>query len=223
MTQYDVVYNTGNIDAEQLSREIAASSIIVAFDHLSQFGVTVSCYFRADLSEEDQATLESVVTAHVPQPVVTPPAEVTTQFEKNDKDLKLASAIQDVDALTGTATVLLQVPGEPGSGDGRWVAGGEAWFESESIGDRVMVYIVDHDNILGQGADLVVKSYTDDDVAEANQGWRIPVKAGRVTVEPIGGYGFLPAGFYIKVIGQRDPNLVQGGKFVFNIFWGKKE
>lgn len=155
-------------------------------------------------------------------PVSSPNMVVTTQFEKNDKDLKLASALQDVDAVTGLVTVHLKVPGTPGSDDGRYVAGGEGWFDTADIADRVMVYIVDHDNILGYGEDFVLKSYTDDDADEENRGWRIPLHAGLVKVEPIGGYGFLPSGFYVKVVAQRDPERVQGGKFAFNIFWGKR-
>src|SRR5690242_1967618 len=49
--------------------------------------------------------------------------EVVTQYEKNDKDLKLAK-LKGVVGEDGSATVELKVPGVFGSGDGRFVAGG---------------------------------------------------------------------------------------------------
>ena len=39
------------------------------------------------------------------------------------------------------------VPGIPGSGDGRYVQGGTAWFDTYDLNDIFKVHIVDVDNI----------------------------------------------------------------------------
>lgn len=151
-----------------------------------------------------------------------PAATVTTQFEKRDKTLKIAHGEADVDTETGLATILIRVPGTPGGADGRWMSGGIAFFSSHNTGDKVLsVRFTDEDNLLGAGAGYVVGSYTDDEADEANQGWVISPRAW-VEAEAIGGYGFAPSGFYIKVVGKKAPGNYSG-KFFMNIEWGKPD
>lgn len=148
--------------------------------------------------------------------------EVTTQFEKRDKTVKLASAQQDV-GNDSKATILIKVPGTPGSGDGRWISGGIAWFDDQHKDDRIVgVYFSDEDDILGYGAGTAVGSYTDDEVLEGQQGWRIPNKRGMIEVEALGGYGFAPAGFYLKIVGKKGGDITTGTLYL-NIEWGKVE
>jgi hypothetical protein len=146
-----------------------------------------------------------------------PVAEVTTQFEKNDKTLKLASKSAPVGA-DFTSTLMIQIPGEPGSEDGRFVAGGTCWFSDPKPFDRVEVRITDGDG-------NVLRSYTDDDAAESDRGWFIPITPGHISVEPIGGYGFIPAGLFLQIIGRRavEESGTPTGSFFCNIFWGKLE
>lgn len=187
------------------------------------------------------------------------PNEVVTQYEKNDKDLKLAKGVAEV-GEDGKATVYIQVPGTFGSAEGRYVTGGYGISEDYNPDDYCKVDIEDKDRILammiarmmnpeatepvsdatvqGMGeipgvgafpAYPTVKSYTDDEQPEEHQGWYFwplaqggslpPV--GEVEVNPIGGYGFLPAGFYIKIIYCR-PAGVTTGKVRINVDWGKK-
>jgi hypothetical protein len=75
----------------------------------------------------------------------------------------------------------------------------------------------------------VIGSYTDDEVPSDNQGWYFwPLSLGgsndpigEVELEPLGFYGFVPAGFYIVFTVIR-PN-VSGGIIRGDIIWGKKE
>src|SRR5690348_862004 len=53
---------------------------------------------------------------------------VTTQYELNDKDLKLARATANVDSGTHSALISFKVPGTFGS-DGRYIMGGYATTE----------------------------------------------------------------------------------------------
>lgn len=178
---------------------------------------TVECLIPTDPTHPDAADFIANYQAQGNRPTS---ALVTTQFEQNNKDLKLACIKADVDSGTKIATALLKVPGTPGTTDGRYVAGGEAWFDTQDSLDNIRVYITDVDNILGYGAGFVAKSYSDDELDPANQGWFIPAKFGHVSVEPIGGYGFIPAGLYFKIVGTR---VIGAGSLFLNLFWGKLE
>jgi hypothetical protein len=157
------------------------------------------------------------------------PKEVVTQFELDNKDLKLAKARGDVDTDTGLAVVQILVPGTPGTTDGRYMAGGEAFMYPLDVGDAVVkLEIVDVDNILGYGADTVLKAYHDDELPEANQGWFFPIEqtdgthhAGLVEVETLAGYGFIPAGFYLRITAKKVSTGI-AGTFFASVFWGKK-
>lgn len=150
------------------------------------------------------------------------PQEVVTQFEKRDKTIKLAHAEGEVSSEDGTVTVLLKVPGTPNSGDGRWLSSGTAFFDEHTAGDKVLgVYFTDEDNLLGMGESTVIGSYTDDEVDENNRGWAI-APIGFLKAEAIGGYGFAPSGFYLKVIAKKAGES-PSGKFYCNIEWGKIE
>ncbi len=170
---------------------------------------------------------------------------VTTQFEKDDKDLKLARS--KIVIAAGYGHALIPVPGTFGAtGSGRWVAGGNALIDTWDGDDYIMVYVTDEDRLLaaayggltdeqmiGQGdfpTYPIVKSYTDDELTLENQGWHFwPYfsangvdPAGETEVDPIGGYGFIPAGFYLKITVTRSNPLKPTGTAYFDIFWGKK-
>lgn len=147
--------------------------------------------------------------------------EVITQFEKRDKTLKLAHGEATV-GFDSTATILMKIPGTPGSGDGRWISSGTAFFDVVTPGDKIIsVRFVDHDNILGGGADAIVGSYTDDDAASANQGWAIP-PTGVVKCDTVGGYGFAPSGLYIQIVGKKAKGIIIGTLYV-NFEWAKSD
>lgn len=181
------------------------------------------------MSDEDITTLKGNNQAAYDawlaskSPIAPPPAptEVVTQFEKRDKTLKLAHGFASV-GEDSTATILMQIPGTPGTTDGRWISSGVAFFDTITAGDLIQsVRFTDEDNILGQGAGYVVGSYTDDDAPSDNQGWAIPPN-GWIKCEAIGGYGFAPAGFYIKIVGKK-ANGATSGTFYVNLEWGKVE
>lgn len=146
--------------------------------------------------------------------------EVVTQFEKNDKTLKMSSGKGSVDG-TSVAEVIILVPGNPANGDGRWIDAGTSWFDAIHEDDRITnVEVVDIDNILGYGAGFVVKTYHDDEVAASSAGWYIPKHTGVSKVEALGGYGFIPAGLYLRVKGLKGGGATTGSLYL-NIKWGK--
>jgi hypothetical protein len=147
-----------------------------------------------------------------------PTAQVVTQFEQKQYVLALACSTAVIGS-DGTVTVLIQVPGTPGGSDGRYINAGEAFFDVATPGDKITgVWVVDHDNILGGGADAVVGTYTDDAAPSDNQGWYIPPIQGRVKAETIGFYGFVPSGLYLKLSGKKGGGITSGNLYV-NMEW----
>lgn len=147
---------------------------------------------------------------------------VQTVFETNDKTLKMASDRVDFD-VNGEAVLIFKVPGVPGTSDGRHIAEGMAWTVEQHQDDRVeRVDIVDVDDLLGYGVGTVVRSYHDEEIEEGQKGWRIPYKRGFAEVETIGGYGFIPAGLYLRIKFLRGNVLLPGTAYC-NLEWGKTE
>ena len=134
---------------------------------------------------------------------------VTTQEEKNDKVLKLACGFADF--VDGVAIVSIDVP----SG-GRWAAGGYAFADVWTMGDRITKVQVTHPDY------GVVKEYYDSECAEPNQGWAMyPAHSGtgEIEIDPIGGYGFIPEGFTLEIHAA----CANATKLAADIWWGKTE
>lgn len=135
----------------------------------------------------------------------------------------------DTDPDTGLVTVMIKIPGVMANGDGRYITGGDAFFGSADLEDKVtQVLCVDVDNVLGYGANTPIKAFHDDEVDEANAGWYIGIdqysavgNASFVEIKPLGGYAFVPAELYLVITAKKDPaNKV--GTFYCNVSWGKK-
>lgn len=266
MTEYTFTKEIDHTDV--LADSIQQSAISTALDHIDTVGdgptMEISIYFKDALSGADQTTLSSLVQNYQdsePAPNNQPIIPVMTQYETNDKDLKLAKAMQVVNPSTYKAVMSLKIPGTFGSSDGRYVAGGYAISEDYNKDDYVTVRVEDTDRLIalavaqsqnpsatqpvddatmqqmgvipGSGAFPeypIVKSYTDDELDIANEGWYFwplaignnTAPAGECEVEPIGGYGFIPAGMYI-VLEYVRPNGVTTGSCRINLYWGKKE
>jgi hypothetical protein len=187
-------------------------------------------------------------------------SEVTTQFEKNDKTTKLCKAKAQINAQTKTATILVKVPGVPGSGDGRFISGGFAIADDYDKDDYATARIKDEDRMLAWQVALAqdpnaieplsdaamqavgtlpeigdiskypyIRSYTEEDLDPENEGWffwplaqgnNLP-PVGETEVEALGGYGFLPSGFYLEINYIRQ--TLTTGTLRVNLEWGRLE
>jgi hypothetical protein len=265
----------GDIKAFSIARKaslqwfIANNSYYIAvFD--GRVGLT--CQIPMDGSAPDDQTDFETNYKTSPQTNLPPTGVVTTQYELNNKDLKLAKIGANIQPITGWD----QVSGLPdayqfgnasqcvsgfydayilSSGtfgqdfSGRYVAGGYSNLDSYDIDDFMIVSIEDKDRILagiyGQqaGTDPLtdaqmqaqgdypdypsLRFYTDTELPLEQQGWffwpvamgnNIP-PIGECEVEPLGGYGFIPAGFYLKIRVLR-PH-VPTGILRICVYWGK--
>lgn len=210
---------------------------------------------------DDQTDFETNFKPNANQPILPVLTSVTTQYEKNDKILKLAKGYAAVDS-SNTATIYVKVPGTFGTGEGRYVIGGYAISSDYNADDFCTCYVEDKDRIIAlmiaqagnpsatipvddsvvQGMGVipgigqafpnypVVQSYTDDEQSADSQGWYFwplsqghdEAPVGEIEINPIGGYGFMPAGFYLKIVYNRPSDIVTGALRV-NIDWGKKD
>jgi len=155
--------------------------------------------------------------------------EVTTQHEKEDKILKISSALAKVDPRTGLANLILPVPGQfngvnPVTGaNGRYIEWGKLWFSDIHEGDRVLrVKIMDIDNVLGLGPLYVPTTYHDEDATDDNLGWFVPHKEGHLEISALGGFGFVPSGLYVVLTVQKSKGNYSGNVYA-NIKWGKRQ
>ena len=146
---------------------------------------------------------------------------VMSRFERDDIVLKLACIAGQADA-NGDLALQIKVPGTPGT-DYRYAAGGYATIDAYTWGDKLKaVEIVDVDDIMGFGAGTVLKTYHDAEAPEANQGWyfwQAHGTQGEVEIEPMGWYGQIPAGLYLRCTFKVAPlKNIQCA-----IWWGKVE
>lgn len=143
------------------------------------------------------------------------------RFERDDIVLKLACTSGQADA-SGDLALSILVPGTPGS-EYRYAAGGYAFSDNYGWSDKIKkVEIVDEDNLLGLGAGTVVKVYHDSDADEANQGWffwKTHGSEGECEIEPMGWYGQIPSGLYLRVTFKLQANA----NCKTNIWWGRTE
>ena len=219
------------VNAERLEKEIKESSITIALDHITTIGEDVEVYFKAGLDEGNYGILYTIINLHVPTPLaqVKPPVEVIGQMEKNDKVLKLCSDEASFDAETGEAVVEIKIPGEfngvDPSSNGRFVAGGYAFTDAYKFGDRcIAIEVVDKDGIIAP-AGTVVKTYHDNEVDESCKGWRMYAAQqgqGEIEIDPIGGYGFVPSGLYLRVRFKKAEGST-ATKVAVDVWWGKME
>ena len=175
-------------------------------------------------------------TNYLPLAVIAP-RQVSTQSERVDIDLKMARC--GVDIVNGTGTIYVQAPTL------RYAGGGYLKLDTYDIDDHVLLSIEDKDRLIAAAMGGLtdeqviasgafpqyptVKSYTDEEQPEECRGWYFDPKPlggsapamGECQIDPIGFYGELPAGMWVKCVIVR-PN-VQIGKARCDLFWGKSE
>ena len=176
------------------------------------------------------------------------PKDVTTQLEKDDKELVLAS---DEQAFSGTTcTLSVKIPGTLGDMTSRYVAGGYCFTNVFGWGDRVTnIQVLDKDfvyaglaypgtpeaagipnttglawvDIMPGGVEM--GTYADVACPAAQQGWRLwcdEGSQGGIDIDPLGGFGKLP-GLAFLVVTLEKTGSSAATQAVVNIWWGKKK
>jgi hypothetical protein len=176
-TQYDF---TQQVDySSVLVLQIQQSSISTALDHIDTSGsgptMSVMIWFKDVLSTADQTTLNSVMAAYVnvaPPPVIPSVAVsnvpvVTTQYELNNKDLKLARASGEIDPTTSSVLISMQIPGAWGTGPGRYIEGGYAITEDYDKDDYCLIWVSDDDRNIAMTVALAMNPSATTPVADS--------------------------------------------------------
>ena len=179
-----------------------------------------SLYCVLNKSPSDSTDLDDFEANYKASGNQSPKSSVQTQFERSDLILKICSAAADVQS-DSTATITIKVPGVLADGNVMFISGGDAWFNEQHKDDRICkISIIDKDNVLGYGADTVLKTYHDELVDEPNQGWRIPIKFGHIYAETLGFYGEVPASLYVVIEGKKGGSITTGTMYL-NLEWGR--
>lgn len=165
--------------------------------------------------------------------------EVTTQMEKSDKDLVLASDMQPF--IGNICTLQVLVPGAPGVVGSRLIAGGYGFTNVFGWNDRVSkVQLLDKDYVYAGSlypaeaapgvtwADAMplgveLGSYTDDDLPEAYRGWRLwcdDGNQGGIDIDPLGGFGKLLSLCYLTITVEKT-NTSGATHAALNVWWGR--
>ena len=231
--EYD--YTKSPVDIDSLVLQIENSNIRVALDHVSTYQSALSVFFKDYLTSGDEVTLNNIVAAHtgVPYPSLqAQPVSVqntlTTQFERQDIVLKMARIKVPVSNVSGVGkgSFKLKVPGNFGTDDGRYLAGGYAMIDTFDVDDVLKVWVEDQDRIICAAMGLatdgsddatvqgmgvlpgalsgfgalpnypIIETYTDEGLPVDNQGWYFYPEALGNNLPPQGYIDVEPLGFY---------------------------
>jgi hypothetical protein len=122
------------------------------------------------------------------------------RFERDDIRLQIARSSADI--VAGAANISFKLPGNAGV-DTIFLAGGCGMSDAFKHGDAVTaISVVDHDNLMGQGAGFVLATYHHAGVPEANRGWYMWPSSqvgGEIEIESLGFYGQIFAGLYLDL------------------------
>lgn len=142
---YSIANDTANgkVNPTTLTTEIAASSIVVALDHIDTGGDVLDIWFKDPLSGADQTTLTAVVAAHTGDPaiVTTGPAQV---------EHPAVTSVDGYASTTNTSFTPLR---------------GTAYTEQASNAQRSLVSSDVNDTAAGTGARKVRVTYYPADLA----------------------------------------------------------
>ena len=78
---------------------------------------------------------------------------------------------------------------------------------------------MDVDNLLGYGSGAVLETYHDSQATTSHHGWWMPPN-DVLKAEALGGYGFIPSGFYMRIKGKKGSGITTGSLYL-NLRWGK--
>lgn len=146
---------------------------------------------------------------------------VQSRFEVDEIVLKLARIKGQADA-NGDLSLEIVIPGSVENTE-RYIAGGYAYTDNYNFNDYVSkVEVLDYQNHLGYGANTVLKTYHDHEVATDNQGWFFEKHFGNegvIEIEPMGWYGQLKGDLKLKITFKVQANA----NVKILLCWGKIE
>lgn len=163
MTEYQFTKTPCAVD--RLEKEIKDSTIAVALDHITLFGSALSVFFKAGLSSAEQTTLSTLVTNHGGTPLPDTPAPkdadgaplVRTRAFANPDNMKFRGTGKSATCTKTTTTNVDYKLTED-----RYLNGVQMIVKNHVIGDKVQLKVIDIDNILGYGANVVLDQFGKD-------------------------------------------------------------
>lgn len=199
-----------------------ASCYYIEFsDHYEIFGQSGMLMCHCELSKDpsDTTDLYEFEADYKPLWNYGLKQEVKTQFERDDLTIKMAKVKETV--VDGEARIELLVPGEVGSTDGRYLAGGFGMLDTYDPDDHIICTVEDVDRVIAWQIALaqdpeavapvsdatvqalgtypnypIVGSYTEEECGASNEGWYFWPCARGGNDAAIGEIELEPLGFY---------------------------
>lgn len=167
-----MIYNYNKtINVSQLESEIRESSITIALESVTSLDSDVTITFKANLSTQEEDTLDILVDDHVPVSDVNEPTLVDLNIPKDvDGALLVRSrAFANADgfrfrgaSFSGTATAMTTTNLDYKITEERYINGGRLLVSNIGDDDKITFQVVDKDNILGYGANVVLDEFIKD-------------------------------------------------------------
>lgn len=148
VTEYS--YTKTPVAVDRLTQEISDSAITVALDHINLFGNDLDIFFKAALTEGEEAILDSLVDAHTGEPLeqnmVTPVSIASLPdpiafAQPTHRTKRYATDIVTI-AKNTNEIIDFQLPLE------LWTMGGCLLVENAEFGDYVTASVYDVDSVI---------------------------------------------------------------------------
>ena len=159
-----IYYYTKEVNTDLLLKEIQDSAIVTAINYISLQGSSLSISFKSELSPSDEALLSGVVTNHdknqlfstgeVPVDVKMP-VRVKAFSDSEGMRFRGTSFIDTV-AADSTKSIDYKITEE------RYINGGKLIVKNMGDDDKITFQVVDKDNIIGLGANVVLDEFIKD-------------------------------------------------------------
>lgn len=173
---YSIANDTANaiLAADALKDEIGSSSIITALDYISAFGDILEVYMKDALSAGDKTTLDLVVAAHPgvplpgdPQLVEVDPNKPVKQFplaESSNLRARMVGIFNETMTKNTTTDKDWKMPQLAYQGQNKQsvMDGIEFFCDKAVLGDKITFQVIDIDNVLGYGPNIVLDEFGKD-------------------------------------------------------------
>lgn len=151
MNKYSYEKEVYSID--RLTYEIQQSTIITALDHIDALGNNIDIYFKTELSEGDETTLDGLVDIHGGTPMPNnyiAPVEITNipSIEYTSKYNLRANAVEATCTINTTTDIDLKLENLDGENEiHKYLWGGMVFGDNIKNGDYAQFSVVDLDGI----------------------------------------------------------------------------
>ena len=157
---YSIAEDTknGKVDLGKLTQQIGASIITIALDKIETVGDVLDIWFKLGISAGEQTVLDAIVAAHDGESL-SPPMETVETIPSNKFAMQRDGCCT---TFTAGATGTMDFKIENHDAENflvKYLWGADFMAKDSEFFDWAAFSIIDKDNVLGYGVDVVIKKY----------------------------------------------------------------